>query len=81
MNITTAAARFAAPQPLVPALARFAAAVAVVSVMAFGSVAVQQASHDAVQTAAASFSQGPAQVTLAPVQVVGRRVSLDAKRS
>ena len=78
---TTAADRFTAPQPLVPALSRFAVAVAVVSVMAFGSVAVQHASHEAVQTATASFSQGPAHVMLAPVQVVGRRASLDAKRS
>jgi len=78
---TTAADRFTAPQPLVPALARFAAVVAVVSVMAFGSVAVRQASHEAVQTAAASFSQGPAHVTLAPVQIVGRRAPTDAKRS
>lgn len=79
--MNTTAARFAASQPLVPALSRFAAAVAVVSVMAFGSVAVRQASHEAVQTAAASFSQGPAHVMLAPVQIVGRRASLDAKRS
>lgn len=81
MNTAIAAARFAAPQPLVPALARFAAAVAVVSVMAFGSVAVRQASNDAVQTAAASFSHGPVHVMLAPVQIVGRRTPADAKRS
>jgi hypothetical protein len=73
--------RFAAPQPLVPAVARFAAAVGVLAAMAFGSLAVQQASHDAVQTATASFSQGPVHVTLAPVQIVGRRIAGDAKRS
>jgi hypothetical protein len=70
-----------APQPLVPAVARFAAAVGVLAAMAFGSLAVQQASHDAVQTAAASFSQGPVHVTLASVQIVGRRIAGDAKRS
>jgi len=78
---TTAADRFAAPQPLVSAVARFAAVVSVVSVMAFGSLAVQQASHEAVQTATANFSQGPAHVMLEPVQIVGRRAPTDAKRS
>ena len=75
---TTAATRFAALQPLVSVPSRVAAALAVVAVMALGSLAVQDASHQAVRTAAVSFSSGPAHVTLAPVQVVGRRASLEA---
>ncbi|ROZ79198.1 hypothetical protein [Ramlibacter sp. WS9] len=75
---TTAATRFAALQPLVSVRSRVAAALAVVGVMALASLAVQDASHQAVHTAAVSFSNGPAHVTLAPVQIVGRRASLDA---
>jgi hypothetical protein len=75
---TTAAARFAALQPLVSVPSRVAAALAVAGVMALALLAVQDASHEAVRTAAETFSSGPAHVTLAPVQVVGRRASLDA---
>ena len=78
--MNTTAARLTAPQPLVSAVARFAAVVGILAVMAFGSLAVQQASHEAVQTATQTFSNGTAHVTLAPVQIVGRRASTDAKR-
>jgi hypothetical protein len=75
---TTATTRFAALQPLVSVPARMAAALAVVGVMVLASFAVQDASHQAVRTAAASFSSGPAHVTLAPVRIVGRRASPDS---
>ena len=75
---TPAATRFAALQPLVSVPSRVAAALAIAGVMALASLAVQDASHQAVRTATVSFSSGPAHVTLAPVQIVGRRAGLDA---
>ena len=73
MNTTTT--RFAALQPLVSVPSRVAAAVAVAGVMALALLGAQDASHQAVLTAAHAFSNGPAHVTLAPVQIVGRRVN------
>ena len=70
-----------APQSLLSVTTRIAAAVAVGAVLVLVSLTAQQASHQAVQTAAESFSRGTTHVTLAPVQIVGRRASADAKRS
>ncbi len=75
---TTAATRFAALQPLVSVPSRIAVALAVAGVMSLALLAAQDASHQAVRTAAESFSGSTAHVTLTPVQVVGRRDSLDA---
>jgi hypothetical protein len=77
MNTTTT--RFTALQPLVSVPSRIAVALAVAGVMALAALGAQDASHEAVRTATETFARGPAQVTLAPVQVVGRRATLDAK--
>jgi hypothetical protein len=71
--------RPAAPQPLLSLSSRIAAAAAVAGVMVLASMGVQQASHEAVHTATETFARGPSHITLAPVQVVGRRAGLDAK--
>jgi hypothetical protein len=78
---TTAALRPATVQPLLSVPARIAAALTVAGVLALASLGVQDASHQAVRTAAATISQGPAHVTLATVQIVGRRSAGDARRS
>ena len=74
---TTATLRPAAVQPLLSVPSRIVAALAVAGTMALASLGVQDASHQALRTAADAFSHGPAHVTLAPVQIVGRRATLE----
>jgi hypothetical protein len=75
----TATRHSTAPQALLSMSSRVAAVVAVCAVLVLVSLTARQASHQAVQTAAESFSRGATHVTLAPVQIVGRRASVDAK--
>ncbi|MDB5872120.1 MAG: hypothetical protein JWQ07_1562 [Ramlibacter sp.] len=79
---TTETSPFAAFQPLLSTSSRIAVALVVAGVLALASIGAQRASHQAVQTAAESFSGHPAhvQATLAPVQIVVRRANTDAKR-
>ena len=70
-------------QPMVSVKARVVAAIAVVGVVAFVSMGARDASHVAVQSAAATIKQGPAvtHITLAPVQIVARRAPADGKKT
>jgi hypothetical protein len=81
MNTTTAANRLTAPQPLLSLPARIAAGLGVAAAVTLASIGAGQASHQAVQSAAQSFGSGPTHVQLAPVQVVGRRDAVEAKRT
>jgi hypothetical protein len=78
-NMTTAT-RQTVLQPQVSATLRFAAAVGVCAVLAFAWTVAEHASHQAVDTATAAFSNGPAHATPAAVEVAGRRVA-SARRS
>jgi hypothetical protein len=78
-NMTTAT-RQNALQPQVSAALRFAAAAAVCAVLACAWTVAEHASRQAVDTATASFSNGPAHATPATVELAGRRVALP-KRS
>ena len=78
---TTAANRFTAPQPLLSLTSRIAAAVAVVAAIALASMGASEASHQAVQSAAQSFSAGTTHVQLSTVQIVGRRDAATVKRT
>lgn len=69
----TIAANTTSLHPLLPAGWRAAAAVAVAALMAFALMSARQASHEAVQAAAATFSRSTTHVTLPSVEVVGRR--------
>jgi len=69
-----------AQQPQLSAPVRIVAAVAVAGFMAVVWAGAEQASHQAVQSAAQSISAAPAHVTLQAVQVVGRRDPAAAKR-
>ena len=71
----------AVPQSLVPAPVRIATAIAIAGVLAAATMGAQQASREAVRTKSAAISNGPTYVLLAPVQVVGRRDAVEAKRS
>lgn len=59
--------------PILAAHLRFAAAIAVAAMLACTWLVAEQASHQAVQTAAESFSRGATYVTLPSVEIVGRR--------
>lgn len=61
------------PRSLLPASLRWAVAVAVLALLAVAVITARQASHEAVQTAAATFSRSTVQVTLPTVEIVGRR--------
>ena len=78
---TIAARQMTAPQPLVSATARIAAVAAVAAVLALTTLGAQRASHQAVQTATASFTQNTVKhVTFERVQIVGRRATGDTKK-
>jgi len=78
---TIAARQLTAPQPLVSATAKIAAVTAVAAVLAFATLGAKQASHQAVQSATASFSQGTTKhVTFDRVEIVGRRATGDTKK-
>ncbi len=79
--MNTTATQMTALQPLISTTTRFAVALAVAGVLALVSMVAAQASHQAVATATASFSQtAPAPFRLETVQVVGRRETTNAKR-
>jgi hypothetical protein len=78
---STATRQSADFQPQLSATLRFATAVAVALVLACAWVVAEQASHQAVQTAAAAFSNGPAHAAPTAVEVAGRRETTAAKRS
>lgn len=71
--MNTIAANTTTMQPLLPAAWRAAAAIAVAALMALALMSARQASHEAVQTAAATFSRSTVHVTLPSVEIVGRR--------
>ena len=77
----TTATRLAATLPQqVSATLRFATAVAVAAVLALAWVVAEQASHQAVQSAAAAFSRDAVHGAHPVVEVAGRREGA-AKRS
>ncbi len=63
----------AAPRPLLSTPWRLAAAVAAVLLLVLASLGAREASHQAVQSAAATFSRSTTHVTLPSVEIVGRR--------
>lgn len=69
------------PRPLLPASLRWAVAVAVAALLAVALITAREASHEAVETAAATFSRGTAHVTLPTVEIVGRRQAATGKGS
>lgn len=69
-----------ARQPQLSAPLRIVTAVAVAGFMAVVWAGAEQASHQAVQSAAQAISAAPAHVMLQPVQVVGRRDPATLKR-
>jgi hypothetical protein len=77
---TTAARHLIAPQPQLSAALRIVTAVAVAAFMAVAWTGAEQASHQAVQSAAQAMSAAPTHVVLPAVVVVGRRESAAVKR-
>jgi hypothetical protein len=79
---TIAARRFATPQPQLSTALRVVTAVAVAGFMAVAWAGAEQASHQAVQSAAQAISAAPTtHVTLPAVEVVGRREPAAVKRT
>ena len=77
---STATRQSAALQPQLSATLRFATAVAVAAVLALAWIGAEQASHQAVQTAAAAFSHGPVHQARPAMDVAARREAA-AKRT
>ncbi|MDB5861229.1 MAG: hypothetical protein JWQ76_4918 [Ramlibacter sp.] len=77
---TVATRQSAALQPQLSATLRFATAVAVATVLALAWIVVEQASHQAVQTATEAFSRGAAGAAQPSVEIAGRREAA-ARRS
>ena len=67
-------------QPQVSAGLRFAAAVGVCAALALAWVVAGHASHQAVDTATAAFTNGPVPSSAQAVEVAGRKVA-SARRS